>query len=134
MDTKKILVADDDMDTLENTVTALEKEGFEVIQAIDGEEAWERITADEPDVIVMDVGMPKMDGFTVLKQLRTNPPTKKWQPVIICSARGEMDDMAEGFSLNADHYLVKPVSTEDLLKAVRLMLALIPQRISDQDG
>ena len=72
--------------------------------------------------------MPKMDGWALLSQLRHNPPTKRWQPFVIVSAQNELDNFRNGVSWEADHYLTKPCHIEDILKAIRLMLSLIPQR------
>ena len=74
--------------------------------------------------------MPQKGGFEVLKELREHPPEQKWQPVIIVSARGELDDVKKGLSLEAEHYLVKPCPIENILKAIKLMAALIPQHKS----
>jgi len=124
----KILVADDEKEVLDIMAKKIAMEGYDVIKAADGQEAWEKIQAESPDVIVLDLTMPKLDGLSVLKNLRENPPTKKWQPVIIVSARSELSDMKEGLDLEADHYITKPCSIQDVLNAIRLMISLIPQR------
>ena len=127
----KILIADDDPDILrlmEKKVSS--QEDYDTVTAKDGEEAWEKIKKESPDVIVLDLTMPKMDGLDVLKNLRENPPTDKWQPVIIVSGRGDLDDRKKGFSLEADHYIIKPCSMDDILKGINLMINLIPQRKS----
>jgi len=129
----KVLIADDEADILEVMGKKIAAEGYMVIKAKDGEEAWNKIVSESPDVILLDLNMPKMDGFTVLKNLRENPPSKKWQPVIIISARSEMEDMQKGFSLEADHYLTKPCQISEVLKAIALMSGLIPQRKSSQE-
>ena len=105
---------------------------YEVITAKDGSEAWNKIVSDVPDIIILDLNMPKMDGWAVLSQLRQNPPTKRWQPVIIISAQNELESFQKGMNLEADHYLTKPCQIEDILKAIRLMLSLIPQRNTQQ--
>ena len=124
----KVLMADDEPEILNIMAKKVTLAGFSVITAGDGEEAWEKIQNESPDVIVLDLTMPKMDGFTVLKNLREKPPKNKWQPVIIVSARAELIDMQKGFSLEADHYISKPCSIDDILKGIRLMMSLIPQR------
>jgi DNA-binding response OmpR family regulator len=95
---------------------------------VDGEVAWEKIKTESPDVLVLDLTMPKMDGFSVLKLLRETPPNEKWIPVIIVSALGDVKDMQKGMELQADHYLVKPCTVEEILKGIRLMLSLAPHR------
>lgn len=124
----KILMADDEPDVLEIMAKRIKAAGYDVITATDGQEAWDKIVAEDPDVIILDVTMPKLDGFVVLKRLRENPPSKKWQPVIIVSAREELADIQQGFTLEADHYLTKPCNMDDVLKGIRLMTQLIPQR------
>ena len=121
-------MADDEPEILNIMAKKVTLAGFIVITAGDGEEAWEKIQNESPDVILLDLTMPKMDGFTVLKNLREKPPANKWQPVIIVSARAELIDMQKGFSLEADHYISKPCSIDDILKGIRLMMSLIPQR------
>jgi len=133
MDNIKILVADDEKDILEVMAKKIAAAGYAVIKANDGEEAWDGIVKESPDVILLDLTMPKRDGFEVLKMLREQPPSAKWQPVIIVSARAELDDMKKGFSLEADHYLTKPCSIEDVLRAIKLMLSLIPQHKSNSE-
>ncbi len=130
MSQAKILIADDETEVLGVMQKRIAKEGYRVITAQDGEQAWEKIKSDDPDVILLDLRMPKMDGLTVLKNLRENPPTAKWQPVIIVSAMGEIEDMKKGFDLEADHYITKPCQMEDVIKSIHLMLTLIPARRS----
>lgn len=129
----KILIADDEPDVLDAMARKIEREGYAVAKAADGEEAWKKIQSDPPDIVVLDLTMPKMDGLTVLKNLRENPPAGKWQPVIIVSARGELQDMQKGFSMEADHYITKPCKMEDVIKGIRLMTNLIPQRKTDNE-
>lgn len=130
MEKIKILLADDEKDIRDIMAKKIAHEGYIVIAAKDGQEAWQKIKSEDPDIILLDLNMPKMDGFQVLQNLRDNPPSKKWQPVVIISARTELQDMQKGFSLEADHYLTKPCHINDILKAVKLMLNLIPQRKS----
>jgi CheY-like chemotaxis protein len=125
----KILVADDEPQVLEIVSRKLRENGYDVIVAADGIEAWARIQSESPDIILLDVNMPRRDGFTVLEDLRKDPPKGKWQPVIIVSARSELADFRQGRDLHADHYLAKPCAMADILKAIRTMAALIPQRV-----
>ncbi|MBF0489755.1 MAG: response regulator [Candidatus Omnitrophica bacterium] len=124
----KILIADDEPAVLEIMALKLVSAGFDVVSANDGKEAWEKIQSENPDVILLDLNMPHLTGFEVLSHLRNTPPSKKWIPVIIVSAQGEMESLQKGFELQADHYLVKPCRIEDIIKAIRLMIALIPLR------
>lgn len=129
----KILIADDERDVLEVMSKKIRLEGYEVITAEDGLQAWDFIVSESPDVILLDLTMPGMDGFSVLKKLRESPPSQKWQPVVIVSGLKELADMQKGFSLEADHYLTKPCHIDDILKAIRLMVRLIPQRKSKSE-
>lgn len=124
----KILLADDEEIVLEIMAKKIASQNYEVVTAKDGQEAWEKIVREVPDIIILDLNMPKMDGWAVLSQLRQNPPTKRWQPVIIVSAQNEIEDFQKGVTMQADHYLSKPCQIEDVLKAIRLMLSLVPQR------
>ena len=129
----KILIADDEDDVREIMVKKIKQEGYAVVGARDGEEAWAKIKSESPDIILLDLNMPKIDGLTVLKNLRENPPSKKWQPVIIVSARNELSDINKGLLMEADHYLTKPCHISDILKAIQLMIGLIPQRKSESE-
>jgi CheY-like chemotaxis protein len=123
----KILVADDEEVVLEIMARKIASHDYEVITAKDGQEAWAKIVSELPDVIILDLNMPVMDGWSVLSQLRRNSPCKRWQPVIIVSAQNELESFRKGMDMEADHYLSKPCQIEDILKAIRLMLSLIPQ-------
>ena len=129
----KVLLADDERDILDIMAKKIAQEGFVVITARDGQEAWEKITSELPDVVVLDLSMPRLDGFSVLKNLRKHPPVDKWIPVIIVSGQGELQDVHKGLSLEADHYLVKPCAARDIIKAIELMVALIPLRKSTDE-
>ena len=124
----KVLIADDEEVVLEIMARKVASQGYEVISAKDGQDAWDKIVSEIPDIIILDLNMPKMDGWSVLSQLRQNPPTKRWQPVIIVSAQSELKNFQKGMNMEADHYLTKPCQIEDVLKAIRLMLSLVPQR------
>jgi DNA-binding response OmpR family regulator len=124
----KILIADDEDTILEIMAKKISSQNYDVIKAKDGQEAWSKIVNELPDIIILDLNMPKMDGWSVLSQLRQNPPIKRWQPVVIVSAQSELESFKKGVNLEADHYLTKPCQIEDILKAIRLMLSLIPQR------
>ena len=126
MESLKVLIAEDEEDVLFVMSKKVSEAGYAVIEAKDGEEAWDKIQEESPDVILLDINMPKKNGFEVLTELRENGPTDKWQPVIIISARGELEDMKQGFSMDADHYITKPCTIEEVLKAIKLMISLIP--------
>lgn len=126
----KVLMADDEPTVLDIMSHKMAAAGYRVITAKDGKEAWDKIQNEHPDVVILDLVMPHMDGFAVLHQLRTNPLFRKWIPVIMISTMSEIQNMQKSFDLQADHYLVKPCRMEDVIKAVKLMISLIPLRNS----
>jgi two-component system alkaline phosphatase synthesis response regulator PhoP len=123
----KILVVDDDEDIIETLRHRLLKEGYQVSVAYDGEEALVRVKEDKPDVVLLDLMMPKINGFEVLKEIRERYK-EKWIPVIIISAQGELDSLKKCYSMEADHYLVKPCSMENVLRGITTVISLIPLR------
>jgi DNA-binding response OmpR family regulator len=98
---------------------SLEHAGYRVVEAVDGEAGWEAAQAEEPDLILLDVVMPKLNGFDLLERLRATPQHAA-TPIVIMSVLGEPGDMDTGMSLGADDYIVKgSVSTTDLVAKVR---------------
>jgi len=133
MDKKKILMAEDEKDVLDVMARKVATAGYEVITAMDGEEAWDKIQKENPDVVLLDLNIPKKDGFRILKDLRSHPPSTRWIPVIIISARTELQDMQKGFDLEAEHYLTKPCTVDDILKGIRLVLSLVPRHKTPEE-
>jgi len=126
-------MADDEPEVLDIMTKKIAHQGFDVVPALDGLEAWEKIQSESPDVILLDLNMPKMNGFEVLKALRDHPSPDKWQPVIIISTRGELEDIQKGLSMEAEHYIVKPCSVDNILTAIRLVAKLIPHHKSPSE-
>nr|HET6904775.1 response regulator transcription factor [Ktedonobacteraceae bacterium] len=120
MPTKKttILTADDDPQLLRLVARNLQLEGYEVLTASDGKQALEQIEATLPDLVLLDVMMPKMDGFTVCQRVREFSTV----PVIMVTARGQDQDKVRGLDMGADDYLTKPFSVDELLARVRAVL------------
>jgi len=123
----KLLVVDDDKDIIEIIEKRFIKEGYEILTAFNGEEALSRIRADNPDIIILDLVMPKLDGFEVLKEVKRmrEENNDKWRPIIIISAKNEFESVMKCYNLQADFYLKKPCRMEDVLKAVKEMTAKI---------
>lgn len=113
----KILVVDDEPDVLLVGRTTLEKEGYGVIEAHTGEECLKILKTETPDLILLDVMMPGIDGFEVCKRIKDDPKTKHI-PVIILSAKGEEKDALKGMSLGAADYFPKPFSYNILLRKI----------------
>jgi two-component system phosphate regulon response regulator PhoB len=113
-----ILVVDDDIDLVDVVRSALEREGFAVDDAGDGETALDKIAGDAPELVVLDLGLPKVRGLDVLRQVRTDNPV----PVIVLSGQGDEAARIIGLELGADDYVVKPFSPRELVARVRSVL------------
>jgi DNA-binding response OmpR family regulator len=131
-----VLVADDDAWILRMVVTVLEKRGYSVETAVDGEEALKRALARTPDLLITDVMMPNMDGWALVRQLRAHPQLATL-PVIFLTALSSEDDRIRGFRLGADDYVAKPFRFEELdlrvAKTLRRTQAMM-QEARDQLG
>ena len=123
----KLLVVDDDREVIATLEPRLRKEGYEVVVAFDGEEALRKVKEDNPDVILLDLMLPKMSGYEVLKEIRKKHKDK-WRPVIIISAKQELESVKQCYGLEADHYLTKPCGIEHILRGIQTMISLIPMR------
>ncbi len=119
---KKILIADDDPIIIKLLQVNLELDGYEVVTAEDGAEAVERATETKPDLIILDIMMPRMDGWTALQELKRQPETAK-APVILLSAKAQQEDIRKGYEAGAAEYFTKPFDPSDLLSAIEQILA-----------
>jgi two-component system OmpR family response regulator len=125
---KKILVVEDDLTLLEVLQYNLCKQGYKVILATDGVKAVEAARQEKPDLIILDVMLPQMDGFEVCRLLRREMPT----PILMLTAKVEEIDKVIGLELGADDYVTKPFSMRELLARVRAMLRrseMVPQEL-----
>ena len=114
----KILVVDDDRVLADVVAFTLRREGFEVIQAYDGAAGLRRWADDQPDLLILDVNMPKMDGFEVCRRIRAQANT----PIIMLTVRGEDDDVVSGLEIGADDYVIKPFSPRQLAARVKAII------------
>ena len=114
----KILVADDDQNICELIRLYLEKEGYSVVIAHDGEEAVEQFSAEAPDLVLLDIMMPKLDGWQVCREIRKSSNT----PIIMITAKGETFDKVLGLELGADDYVVKPFETKEIVARIKAVL------------
>jgi DNA-binding response OmpR family regulator len=115
---RRILIADDEPDLRKMLTAYLQAEGFETSAAADGNQALERARADHPDLIVLDVGMPGIDGFEVLRKVRADSDV----PVIMLTARSEEVDRVVGLTVGADDYVTKPFSPRELSARIKAVL------------
>ena len=114
----KALIVDDDRVLADVLAFTLRREGFEVILAGDGEAALRMWSKEQPDLIVLDVNMPKLDGFAVCRRIRAEADT----PIILLTVRGEEDDIVHGLSQGADDYITKPFSPRQLVARAHAVL------------
>lgn len=114
MDKKRILVVDDERHIVRLVQVNLERAGYEVLTAFDGVEALEKVKTEMPDMLVLDVMMPRMDGFEVLKNLQ-NDPRYQNIPVIMLTAKAQDADIFKGWASGVSSYLTKPFNPRELL-------------------
>lgn len=119
---KRILIADDEPNIVISLEFLMKHEGFEVEVANDGEAVLQAVEERTPDLILLDVMMPKITGFEVCQRIRANP---RWQGVkiIMLTAKGRDTEVAKGLGLGADAYMTKPFSTKDLVAQVKQLLS-----------
>jgi DNA-binding NarL/FixJ family response regulator len=120
-DHKRLLLIDDDPNLILLVKDYLEFRGYEVITAENGREALEVLENDIPDMIICDVMMPEMDGYTFVNQVRQDERTS-WIPVLFLSAKGQSQDRVKGLNIGADVYMVKPFEPEELVAQVEASL------------
>ncbi len=118
---KKVLVVDDSKTALFIESTMLRGGSYELVTAGDGEEAVKRAVAERPDLILMDVMMPKMDGFAACRALRGLPETHD-TPIVMVTTRGEESNMEVGFASGCTDYVTKPINGAELLAKIRSLL------------
>jgi len=114
----KVLIVDDDADLLDVTTYALRRDGFEVVVATDGQQALARWEAERPDLVLLDVTLPGLNGFEVCRQIRQASDT----PIIMLSARTGEEDIVRGLTLGADDYVTKPFSPKQLTARMKAAL------------
>jgi DNA-binding response OmpR family regulator len=122
---ERILIIEDEIPMRRALTDVLGAEGYRVLSATDGEAGLERAMAEKPDLILLDIMMPKLDGYAVCAELRrlANPV-----PILMLTAKGQVEDRVAGLDVGADDYLVKPFSTEELLARVRALLRRVQRQ------
>ena len=117
----KVLIVDDEPNNVDFLEQALEDTGYQLITAANGQEALTKIQSERPDLILLDLNMPVMDGFTVLAKLKEDPDLRD-TPVIIISSEQESKSVVKGIKQGAEDYLTKPVNAALLVKKVKEFL------------
>ncbi|MFQ3619156.1 MAG: response regulator, partial [Cyanobacteriota bacterium] len=129
---KRLLLIDDDPNLILLVKDYLEFRGYEVITSENGQEALEVLQKETPDMIICDVMMPQMDGYSLVEQVRKDPRTS-WIPVLFLSAKGQSQDKIKGLNTGADVYMVKPFEPEELVAQVESSLKQASRLIQRQD-
>jgi pilus assembly protein CpaE len=124
---EKILIIDDDLDTLRLVGLMLQRQGYQISAATNGQQGLEKAFDEDPDLILLDVMMPDMDGYEVTRRLRQNPSTLE-TPILMFTAKTQLDDKVIGFEVGANDYLTKPTHPSELQARVKTLLA----RVSDK--
>ncbi len=127
---RKILVVEDEADILELIRYNFEREGYVVVTAENGEDALRLVPAEKPDLVLLDLMLPGVDGLDVCRELKREPETAKI-PIIMVTAKGEESDVVAGLELGADDYVAKPFSIKILVARVRMVLRRRHQREPD---
>ncbi|RKY29684.1 MAG: two-component system response regulator [Candidatus Omnitrophota bacterium] len=117
----KILIVEDERDIRSLVAKALSAKGYEVFEASNGYEGWYMLQKEKPDLVILDIMMPVMDGMEVLKKIRNHPEFKE-MPVIMLTGKSEDKDILEGYSVGADYYITKPFDIKTVLIGVKMML------------
>lgn len=125
--TEKILIVDDDVDTLRLVGLMLQRQGYQISAATNGQQGVSKAVEEKPDLILLDVMMPDMDGYEVTRQLRQNPITAD-TPILMFTAKTQLDDKVAGFEVGADDYLTKPTHPSELQAHVKALLSRSGQR------
>lgn len=133
MKKEKILVVDDEEDILELVRYNLDREGYTVCCAVSGEEALKAADADVPDLVILDLMLPGIDGLDVARRLRQNPSTKE-VPIVMLTAKGEEADVVAGLELGADDYVTKPFSPRILIARMKAVIRRRSGIDTDENG
>ena len=119
---EKILIVDDDLDTLRLVGLMLQRQGYQISAATNGQQGLDKAFEEDPDLILLDVMMPDMDGYEVTRRLRKNPSTMN-TPVLMFTAKTQLDDKVAGFEVGVNDYLTKPTHPSELQARVKTLLA-----------
>jgi CheY-like chemotaxis protein len=127
----KILIAEDERDIRELVSFSLQFGGFVVVQATNGAEAVEQAQKEMPDLILMDVRMPRMTGYEACRQMKSIPDIRDI-PVVFLSAKGQESEIQTGLEAGAEEYILKPFAPDELVKQVQMVLARVAERRAQQ--
>lgn len=120
---KKVLIADDEQNIVISIEFLMKREGFQVLIANDGEDALAKVQSERPDLVLLDVMMPKKNGYEVCQSIKSDPALAATK-VLMLTAKGRDTEVAKGLAIGADAYMTKPFSTRDLVAKARALLAI----------
>ncbi len=120
---KKILIVEDDQHIRKLLNILIRKEDIEIDEAVEGNEALTKLDSSSYDLVILDIMMPNVDGFSILKHLREKEATQTL-PVIIVTAKTEDKDLMKGYSMGANYYITKPFEPQDLIHSIELILKI----------
>ncbi|MFH2068206.1 MAG: response regulator [Candidatus Omnitrophota bacterium] len=123
----KIVAADDEADIRTILQKGLEMAGHKVISAVDGEDALQKIKDEKPDLVILDIRMPKIDGIQALQAIKKDPSTRKL-PVIMLTGNSSDEDLLKGYMYGADYYITKPFRIQTILNGIALIFKPDPNR------
>ena len=129
----KVLVVDDEKVIVELLKLKLTEADYEVVTASNGREGLEKVAQDDPDIILLDLMMPKLNGLDVLKQIREKH-RDKWRPVVILSSKNEFESVMDCYHLEADLYLCKPINIMEVLASLKKIVDLLSLRDSVKES
>ena len=127
---ERILIIDDDVDTLRLVGLTLEHQGYQISAAASGAQGLAKALAEKPDVILLDIMMPVMDGYEVARRLKSNPQTKD-TPILMLTAKSQLDDKLTGYEAGADDFITKPADPSELVGHIRALLERRPRQKAD---
>jgi pilus assembly protein CpaE len=130
---EKILIIDDDLDTLRLVGLMLQRQGYQISAATNGQQGLDKAFEEDPDLILLDVMMPDMDGYEVTRRLRQNPSTME-TPVLMFTAKTQLDDKVMGFEVGANDYLTKPTHPAELQARVKTLLSRVTEKKGGDDS
>ncbi|HEX6268795.1 MAG TPA: response regulator [Anaerolineales bacterium] len=129
---EKILIIDDDLDTLRLVGLMLQRQGYQISAATNGQQGLDKAFEEDPDLILLDVMMPDMDGYEVTRRLRQNPSTLE-TPILMFTAKIQLDDKVMGLEVGANDYLTKPTHPSELQARVRTLLSRVSEKKAGDD-
>lgn len=120
---KKILIVEDDQHIRKLLHILIRRDDINIDEAVEGNEALDKLQNNTYDLVILDIMMPNVDGFSILKQMRENAATSTL-PVIIVTAKTEDKDLMKGYSMGANYYITKPFEPQDLIHSIELILKI----------